>query len=121
MSDEQKPWGPRERQRYVEEVLLKQQAPSVDLMPEDLPALLTCETRMTQQTSWYGKWWRQEVLYRGHWLGVGHTSLLDDVRTSFAAPTAEAQGLLVADLVTRSFGARLSETCISFITHMTDG
>jgi len=126
MSDEQKPWGPRERQRFVEKVLgPNSSVEPVDLMPEDLPALLSCETRMVQnpaEPGWLSAWWEQQVFYSGKWLKVGVTDLFDDVRTvrcSCGAPENQTQ--TVANLVPIAYGARLGAETISFITHMTDG
>jgi len=126
MSEEQKPWGPRERQQFVERQIglrKRRPVPPIDLMPEDLPALLECETRMVQNhpEGVMHAWWEQEVFYRGAWLKVGKTDLFDNVATGNCAGIPEDQTLTVALLAPRSYGARVQWGCLSFITHLSDG
>jgi hypothetical protein len=101
----------------------------IDIEADDIERELKgCETRFACRVEigsmWrggLGVWYEQEVLYKGKWLTVGQTDLFDDVRTGHCAPSEEQQGLRVETLAGESFGVRLSERHMSFITHMTDG
>lgn len=113
---------PQQRQKCAEKAI-NSGAPAIDLMPEDmLRELGGCQTRFIEEDGgWVGKYWNQEVFYRGSWRKVGHTSLYDDVATGLCARTIAEQTLTIARLLPMSFGVRLHDGCVSFITHMTDG
>jgi hypothetical protein len=94
----------------------------VDLFPEDLRSEFgDCETRITLVKSWVGKYYIQEIFYKGCWRKVGHTSLYDDVATGFCAPNIESTMTMASLLSGMVYGARVHDDYVSIITHMTDG